>query len=88
MRLRTWREQIILSEQGSFEGTVRIRKGKRREICAERESILKLVGVLPVEDISLFDHIVDVVLNVPNERNLVYVQLLKEVYKLFLNTDV
>lgn len=52
------------------------------------EPVLELVGVLPVEDVSLLNHIVDVVLDIPDQRDFVDVKLLKEVNELLLHSNI
>jgi hypothetical protein len=52
------------------------------------EPILELICILPVEDISFLKHVVDVVLNIPNQRNLMDIKLLKEVHELLLNSNI
>jgi hypothetical protein len=38
-----------------------------------RELIFELVGVLPVENISLLNHGVDIVLDISDQRDLMYI---------------
>ena len=54
-------------------------------VCLQIEFIFEFTCILPVEDVCLLYHAVNVVLDVANERNFVDVELFEEIYELLLN---
>jgi hypothetical protein len=54
----------------------------------DRKLVFKLVRVLPVKNISFFNHSVNIILDVPNQRYLMHIELLEKVYKLLLHLHI
>ena len=49
---------------------------------------LKLICILPVEYISLFNHCINVVLNISNQWYFMHIHFLYEIYEFLLNSNI